>query len=374
MQAGGSFTLTEALGSSPVGTVWAAVDASGRSATVAVLDPTVASDPPWRDAFAAAATALGASGPRLLSANFSASAPWAAFAADDGPGAERVLLTLGEDYQPTGRVTAGLGSYARTGLAASPPQLAESTGSWVSRIAAVRRARPDGSSTGYDADDPMESWGVRRWWWVGIAMVVLLVAGLSVVAWQRLPAGRPRADPSIVAPALILSAAPLRPGIEPPRPGEWPGWPRFGRGDRTQTVTLDRLGRVTLPAGWRCGLDESAEGFTKYACGGSRGSMGGDLIVRDCPQPCNDVRRAAMRAAEEAWGLQWRAAGANATLAETVRLNGDPGQYGLVLVAYFRSVRGGRVDRQLVLRIAAPESSVDTIHKLATAVRDTVKF
>jgi hypothetical protein len=374
MQAGGSFTLTEALGSSPVGTVWSAVDASGRLATVAVLDPTVASDPPWRDAFAAAATALGTSGPRLLSANFSASAPWAAFATDDGPGAERVFLTLGVDFQPTGQVTAGLGAAVRAGVAASPPQLAEAGGSWVSRLAAVRRARPDGSSIGLDADDPAESWGVRRWWWVGIATVVLLVAGLSVVAWQQLPAGQPRTDPPTVAPALVLSAAPLRPGIEPPRPGEWPGWPRFGRGDRTRTVTLDGLGRVTLPAGWRCELDESAAGFTKYACGGGGGRMGGDLIVRDCPVSCNATRQAAMRAAEEAWGLQWRAAGPNATLAETVRLNGDPGQFGLVLVAYFRSARGGRVDRQLVLRIAAPESSRDTIHKLANAVRDTVKF
>jgi hypothetical protein len=373
MQAGGSFTLIEALGSSQVGTVWSAFDASGRSATVAVLDPSVATDPPWRDAFAAAATALGTSGQRLLSANFSASAPWAAFAADGGPGAERVFLTLGVDYQPTGRVTAGLGA-ARAGTSASPPQLAEATGSWVSRIAAVRRARPDGSAIGDGADDPLESWGVRRWWWVGIATVVLLVAGLSVVAWQRLPSGQPRADPATVAPALILSAVPLRPGAEPPRPGEWPGWPRFGRGDRARTVTLEGIGRVALPAGWRCELDESAAGLTKYACGGSGGRMGGDLIVRDCPVPCNGARQAAMRGAEEAWGLQWRAAGANATLAETVRLNGNQGQFGLVLVAYFRSTRGGRVDRQLVLRIAAPESSVDTIHKLANAVRDTVRF
>jgi len=366
-----AFTLTEALGSSQVGTVWSAVDASGRPATVAVLDPTVASDPPWRDAFAAAATALGAAGPRLLSANFSASAPWAAFAADAGPGAERVFLALGVEYQPTGRDVAGLGW---GGVAASPPQLAESTGSWVSRVAAVRRAQPDRASTGYDAGDPVESWGVRRWWWVGIAMVVLLLAGLSVVAWRRLPAGPPRADPPTVAPALILSAAPLRPGIEPPRPGEWPGWPRFGPGDRTRTVALDRLGRIVLPAGWRCELDESATGFTKYACGGGGGSMGGDLTVRDCPLPCTAERQTTMRAAEEAWGLQWQAAGTNATLGETGRLNGDPGQYGLVLVAYFRSVRGAPVDRQLVLRIAAPESARDTIHKLANAVRDTVRF
>jgi hypothetical protein len=351
-----AFTLTEALGSSPVGTVWSAIDPSGRSATVAVLDPAIAGDPPWRDAFASAATAVGSSGSRLLSANFSASAPWAAFAADGGPGAERVFLALGVDYAPAG-----------PGGTSSPPQLAESTGSWVSRVAAVRRARPDPA-----ADDPDEPWGVRRWWWVGIATVVLLVAGLAVVAWQRLPVGPPRADPPTVAPALILSAAPLRPGIEPPRPGEWPAWPRFGRGERTRAVSLDRLGRITLPAGWRCELDESAAGYTKYACGGGR--LGGDLIVRDCPSPCDATRQQTMRGAEEAWGLQWRRAGPTATLAETVRLNGEPGQYGLVLVAYFRSVRGGRVDRQLVLRMVAPESSVDTIHKVANAVRATLRF
>jgi hypothetical protein len=355
MQAGGSFRLTEALGSSQVGTVWSAVDASGRSATVAVLDPTVASDAPWRDAFAAAATALGSSGPRMLSANFSASAPWAAFAADEGPGAERVFLALGVEYQPTGP-----GAIGRTGGSAPP------------RIAMVRRARPDGD--GDDPDDPDGPWGVRRWWRVGIALVVLLVAGLSVVVWQRLPVGQPRGNPSTVAPAIILSAAPLRPGIEPPRPGEWPTWPRYGRGDRTRTVNLDRIGRIALPAGWRCDLAESAVGFTRYACGGSGGTVGGDLIVRDCATPCDAVRQVAMRGAEEAWGLQWHLAGAGTTLAETVRLNGESGRYGLVLVAYFRSVRGGRVDRQLVLRMVAPEPSLDTIRKLANGIRETLRF
>src|SRR5688572_19998630 len=101
MQPDSPYTLIEELGSSTVGQVWSAVDATGRRITVAVLDSLVAGDPLWREAFAAAARARGAAGLTLVSSDFAGSAPWAAFAAtDDGPGAEEVFRALGVEYQP----------------------------------------------------------------------------------------------------------------------------------------------------------------------------------------------------------------------------------------------------------------------------------
>jgi hypothetical protein len=370
----GSYTLIEALGSSPVGTVWSATGPRGVTATVAVLDPTVATDPPWREAFAAAATALArpdGSGPTFLAANFSAAAPWAAFEADGGPGAERVFLSLGVDYRTLGgdyqslggdHRPAGRGGAAGGRATAAPPRLADETNSWVSRVAAVE---PAGAN-------------LRRWLWVGVTVAVVLVAVAAVATWRQLPGPGPRAGASPTIAAPVLSSAPLRPGLEPPWPGEWPAdWPRFGRGEHIQTLALERLGPVVLPAGWTCALNESGAGFIRYACGGpveGGRDIGGELVVRDCPAPCDEGRQTSMRRSEEAWGLQWRYAGRNATIADTARLNGAAGQYGIVLIAYFRSAPDGRVDRQLVLRMASPESWLNLIRKVANAIRATAKF
>ncbi len=103
MQPDGTYRLIEAVGSCQVGTVWKAVDAQGRSLSVAVLDATVAADQRWRDMFAAAAYAMGqgeSGGTLYLDADFSAETPWVACEGGDGPGAERVFLALGMEYHP----------------------------------------------------------------------------------------------------------------------------------------------------------------------------------------------------------------------------------------------------------------------------------
>ncbi|MEU8153754.1 trypsin-like peptidase domain-containing protein [Micromonospora sp. NPDC048986] len=102
MQPEGPYRFTHLLGGSPVGKAWAAIDEQGRFVSVAVLDATVAAAPGWREAFAEVANALAQSpdGPPITYADFSAAAPWVAYAAEAGPAPEKLFRALGVDYQP----------------------------------------------------------------------------------------------------------------------------------------------------------------------------------------------------------------------------------------------------------------------------------
>ncbi|MEG3636291.1 trypsin-like peptidase domain-containing protein [Micromonospora palythoicola] len=102
MQPEGPYRYTHMLGGSPVGKAWAAVDGQGRFVTVAVLDATVAAAPGWREAFAGTANSLAQApgGSPFTYADFSAAAPWVAYAAEAGPAAEKLFRALGVDYQP----------------------------------------------------------------------------------------------------------------------------------------------------------------------------------------------------------------------------------------------------------------------------------
>ncbi|MFY1574727.1 trypsin-like peptidase domain-containing protein [Verrucosispora sp. WMMD703] len=102
MQPEGPYRYTHMLGGSPVGKAWAAVDGQGRFVTVAVLDATVAATQGWREAFAGTANSLAQApgGSPFTYADFSAAAPWVAYAAEAGPAAEKLFRALGVDYQP----------------------------------------------------------------------------------------------------------------------------------------------------------------------------------------------------------------------------------------------------------------------------------
>jgi hypothetical protein len=102
MQPDGPYRYTHLLGGSPVGKAWAAVDGQGRFVTVAVLDATAAATPGWREAFAGTANNLAQApgGAPFTYADFSAAAPWVAYAAEAGPAAEKLFRALGVDYQP----------------------------------------------------------------------------------------------------------------------------------------------------------------------------------------------------------------------------------------------------------------------------------
>jgi hypothetical protein len=490
---GQPFQVIESLGSCQVGTVWSAVDAQGNGLTVAFLEPAVAADQLWRDAFANTAHALSQQRFGFVFADFAAPAPWVAYPAAAVPGAERIFLTLGMDYRPTPRTgpaapppdappaappaapppsvaptpaappPAAAPSAAPSAAAPSAPPPAwppmpsqpapESSGdgevtvtqklepgqalpgtpaaepatdpipepvpaaapvspepwSWPLRpltdepvpVSGGPRPAPDAApSSGVPAprgDAEPAFYGIggpprrrsRAGLWVAVAgLAVLLLAGggAAVVALRAAGTGGPPAPHSTASASSTLKSpapapSPLSPGLEPPKPGSWPTqWPKFQDTDQVQTLTgMDGLDfTLKVPLSWRCVPAGRAQGYAKYFCGVSPGASpqtGGELIVRDCPKPCTEAQQTAMRKAEEAWSLQWVRTGKYSTYAESSSLQIDGAQrYGLIVVAYWRGGPDGGVDRQLVLRMAAPAEGAGQLRRVANYLRDTLIF
>ena len=378
MQPDSPYQVIKPLGSSQLGTVWAAVDDEGRELTVAVLEAHVAGDHRWREAFTAAANALPPQkdGRRYVSADFATAAPWVIRLVDGGPGAEQVLLALGAEYQPMAQevpaaAQAGVSAAASGPLSTAVPPAASEDQSPADPFASpVRRIEPS----------PPQPRHTGRWVMVTVlAVVVLTVAGTQFVLAQGngpTPGGSTQARTTTAA-APVPTPSPLHPGLEPPRVGDWPTkWPKFTARDKTQKVPLDGVSfALTMPTGWSCTPAASGEGFVKYDCGMSAGAeqLGGELIVRTCPQSCDTARQDTMRKVEEAWGQQWRYAGKNVTLAETLKIDGTS-RYGLVLVAYFRDGAQEPINRQLVLRMTSPVQWLDDLRKVANGARSAAKF
>jgi hypothetical protein len=220
---------------------------------------------------------------------------------------------------------------------------------------------------------------MRPWLWVGIAVAIVLIASAAVVTWRQFPTAQPPATPSATSTPTPVptTTAPPEPGLEPPRPGTWPrAWPKLSRPD-THTIALEGLGEVTFPLSWNCQPAEPAVGEARYTCGreidGDQ-DIGGEIILRPCSAPCDPDQQTANRATEDAWGLQWRFAGTHVTLAETLTHNDQPQRYGLVVIAYYRTGSSGPPNRQVVLRMASPESWLDEIRRVANSIRDTARF
>lgn len=476
MQPGARYQFVNELGTCQVGKVWSAVDEQGRPLTVAVLDATAAADPRWRNAFAATADAIGrpeAGGPRLVHADFSAATPWAAYANEGGPGAERVFQTLGLEYQPlqpgpnpdadgqpapdatqmlptitassADPTTAPPASVDEAGPAEAGtpagPQNAQARQSFtsepVSAVPSVTSAPPQSTSepafpawapspapipqqpvsgapvspvsgapvsggpvsppvspAATDVSSPYDpfSYSVQQFepvapppkrrtgLWVGLAVVAVLLVGIGVVIFTDFSANNePKVNTTSLAPAPIPTSPPQSPGVEPPKPAAWPTqWPKYTDTDNVRTLNLEGLGfPVKVPLSWQCSLAARADGYVKYHCGTSPGEhpeVGGELIVRDCPQPCSEEQQNTMRQAEEAWGAQWMRSGQYATYGEQLIFVDGEQRHALVVVAYFRSGSEGLLDRQLVLRMTAPQSESYQLRRFATWLRDTLIF
>jgi hypothetical protein len=222
---------------------------------------------------------------------------------------------------------------------------------------------------------------------IGVLLLVVAVAGAGGAAYYFVLRDDGRGGPPTTSrstpPSLVASAepqvSPSQPGVEPPKAGEWPAaWPKFADTDQTRTMSKLpglQVDDFQVPQGWDCAEAFRNDTVAKYTCqppidGGD--AIGGEVIVRTCQEPCDADRRVKMRRAEEAWGLRWTRAGGFLSWAETNKVNGS-NRYGLVYVAYWRSVADGPINRQLVFRMTSPADKADDIRKVANSLRDALR-
>lgn len=218
--------------------------------------------------------------------------------------------------------------------------------------------------------------------WVGVgALVLLLIAGGGAAFALRGGGGEPDIT-STTGAALppMPTSSPVSPGVEPPKAGAWPTqWPNFDADDSVRTyANLEGLSfPLKVPQDWTCAPAGRAQGYVKYTCGAHPGTpqeIGGEIVVRDCTQPCSEAEQTTMREAEEAWGARWVRSGQYSTYAEAI-INVDGQQrHGVVVVAYFRSGDAGAVDRQLVFRMTSPVTQAPELRRIATYLRTVVVF
>ncbi len=225
------------------------------------------------------------------------------------------------------------------------------------------------------------------WSIVAVLVVAVLGVGVGIVVWNGTrggPGRRPTAAAASGSPALGPApvASALHPGVEPPAAGGWPTtWPRFKDADRVLTyVAPAQPGFVVrVPQGWKCAPAAQATGYTKYTCGwgsASGSSVGGEFVIRGCPDQCAASTRREMRTQEEAWGLQWIQGGANSTWAESTSVKVDGAtRYGLVVVAYIRAnTTDGAIDHQLVIRMISTTIAVDQVREVVNLLREELIF
>jgi hypothetical protein len=211
--------------------------------------------------------------------------------------------------------------------------------------------------------------------WVAVAAIVALALGTAGGALGTSLVNKGD-DPVVDASPTehldlgLPSAAPSRPGVEPPRTGSWPDWPKFQPADPATTMNLSGVGfTFRVPVDWDCVQVARGSGFAHYTCG-HLPEIGGDVIVRQCPSPCTDDRRIEMRTTEEAWGLRWIRSGRFVSFAATQQVDGAP-RYGLVYVGYWRSVPEGPIDRQIVFRMTSPLEQADQVRKVINGIHST---
>jgi hypothetical protein len=218
--------------------------------------------------------------------------------------------------------------------------------------------------------------------WVGIIALIVLLPGVgsAIISTTMRPGAQP--PPPVrrsSAPAVSKSPTPppIRPGLEPPTAGEWPAtWAKFTTADRTTTQALEGLGfTFRTPDTWVCARAPREADVVRYRCGvptGGRLVVGGDLLVRNCAAPCNEVQRAELRKVEDAFGLQWIRSGGFTHYADGDAEVDGTRSHALVVIAFWDSPPTNQLDRQVVFRMIAPSSRTDEIRKVANDIRDAL--
>ncbi|MGA8116850.1 MAG: hypothetical protein WCA46_24710 [Actinocatenispora sp.] len=238
--------------------------------------------------------------------------------------------------------------------------------------------------------------GSRKGLLIGLVVlvVVLLGGGVSGAIYLTQHSGKPDAHKSASpAPSTKGSSKPTgspvpqtqqsapstpkEPGKEPPKDGSWPAkFATFSGKDKSRSLgDLAGLGfALTVPDGWTCTKKDQSTSYVNYHCGTADAKVGGDLVVRNCAEPCDPAKKIKMRSDEEAWGLQWVRDGGNCSYAESSKVKvAGKSVYGLVMVRYWHSKPGGPMDRQVVFRMTAPKSGAADLQKVASAVRDATQ-
>jgi hypothetical protein len=218
-----------------------------------------------------------------------------------------------------------------------------------------------------------------------IGLVVVLVGGGVLTTWALTRGGdepdpkptastsaEPSAEPSAGTPKA--PAAHPQAGKEPPVPGTWPAaWPKFAPTDKVTTMDKPAgLGfSFKIPSDWKCAKVDQSGAYAKWECKSADAAAGGELIVRECAEPCDSPRKIQMRQAENAWSLQWRRVEGNTAYASSDTVPGPDGkpQYGLVAIRYWHSKPGGPLDRQVVFRMTAPPAEKGSLQKVLNEVR-----
>jgi hypothetical protein len=167
---------------------------------------------------------------------------------------------------------------------------------------------------------------------------------------------------------------PAKPGLEPPTSARpWPAnWAKFAAGESTRRVDdLGRLGlTVAVPETWTCALRSQYKDAITTTCSGTVGdkTVGGDITVRVCSEPCDANRKITLRQVEEAWGLRWVRVDGNSMYVETNNVPDQPGRYGVTVVRYWHSKADGPLDRQVVVRLTAPANQQALPQKVVTSI------
>lgn len=352
----GPFRLRARLSEHDAGLVLAGADGNGAEAQVVVLHPAAADDSAARDRFEAAVGALARRG-RVPSAGPRDPVAWAAVAGGALEDAvallDAVALTSGDGGGPA--FAPHWADVPDKGWALPDP---------VPDASAGRRPARRGALV------------------VGLAVVVVSVL-LLLVVWAAFSLSGPglrrsetgsgqAAEPTVPAP---LPSSPRR---TPPRqkgkdgpPGPVAG-PTFGKDEDTYRMKPEGLPFVfDAPGTWGCMVSDEAPFVSRWVCADDDdlGGAGGLVAVQECPKPCRNDERAALREELALESGDWRRTDATTMYAEVEGTDDEGGRILRVAMSHVFGDGGRRPDSGVAVVLTGPPDQKRTMQKLVNEIR-----